>query len=367
MMGGATLSFLSLAKGIKEKGNDIDVIIPSKGELLQNELSKIGINPFVHDLPPKVYPSLYNWKQYIRWPYTLFDTLIRNRKARKFIVRLINENHYDIVHTNVGPLHMGYEACRITDTPHVWHIREYGDLDFKLYEFPSKYHFRKKLNRSNVITITRALLEYNELESYPKAQVIYNGVRSVNDVAYINNKKKYFLSASRISAEKGFDQMIRVFSEFCKTDSSYLLVILGGGNISYINKLKKQCLQCGIEKNVIFKGYSNDVSSFMREAKALLVCSDSEGFGRMTAEAAFDGCMVIGKNQAGTKEVMDITGGLRFITDDEMLQQMVKVVKMSEEEYQSNVMYAQQCAKKLFSKEQYVDEVYKMYQTIIMR
>jgi glycosyltransferase involved in cell wall biosynthesis len=105
----------------------------------------------------------------------------------------------------------------------------------------------------------------------------------------------------------------------------------------------------------------------MREAKALLVCSNSEGFGRMTAEAAFVGCMVIGKNQAGTKEVMDITGGLRFITDDEMLQQMMTVVKMSEEEYHSKVMYAQKCAKTFFSKEQYVDEVLKKYQTIIMR
>lgn len=50
-------------------------------------------------------------------------------------------------------------------------------------------------------------------------------------------------------------------------------------------------------------GYEGATMSFLllKYASALLVASPSEGLGRMTAEAAFAGCMVIGYNAAGTK------------------------------------------------------------------
>ena len=64
-----------------------------------------------------------------------------------------------------------------------------------------------------------------------------------------------------------------------------------------------------------------ETEEYMRNASALIVPSLYEAFGRITAEAMSNGCIVIGKNTGGTKEQFDnglkITGreiGLRYST-----------------------------------------------------
>ena len=85
----------------------------------------------------------------------------------------------------------------------------------------------------------------------------------------------------------------------------------------------------------------------------------------MTAEAAFAGCPVIGKDSAGTKEIMDITGGFPFITDEELLESMTEVLRLSAEEYRLKAIAAQQKAILYFSEEKYVDNVCKLYDSIL--
>lgn len=48
----------------------------------------------------------------------------------------------------------------------------------------------------------------------------------------------------------------------------------------------------------------------MAEASAIIISSQSEGFGRVMAEAMYNGCLVDGKNAAGIKEQFD--NGLQF-------------------------------------------------------
>ena len=146
----------------------------------------------------------------------------------------------DLIHTNIGPINIGYKASRSLNIPHVWHIREYGDKDFNLFPFPSKRYFRNTLRKSYVVCITKDLLQYNQLDHYDKARVIYNGVRSEKEKDY-SYKSNYFLCASRISPEQGFDQILRVFSVFCKSHKDVKLVILGFGEADYVDFLKQKC------------------------------------------------------------------------------------------------------------------------------
>ena len=77
----------------------------------------------------------------------------------------------------------------------------------------------------------------------------------------------------------------------------------------------------------------------MRKAKALIVPSFFEGFGFITAEAMANGCLVIGRDTAGTKEQFDngneFAGkeiGLRFNDNEELVVQMKKAINMSQSE-----------------------------------
>ena len=118
----------------------------------------------------------------------------------------------------------------------------------------------------------------------------------------------------------------------------------------------------GIGDNVIFKGYQSDVDSYMREATALLVASPSEGFGRMTAEAAFCGCLVIGYDAAGTREVLNETGGFLWSSDDEYYDSMEKVAAMDPDDYMRKALDAQKVAVRLYSTESYVGNVFSVYE-----
>ena len=128
-----------------------------------------------------------------------------------------------------------------------------------------------------------------------------------------------------------------------------------------IRYAKKEC-----DSAVVFMGYQKDVLGLMAEAKALIVASRSEGFGRMTAEAAFCGCPVIGNNSGGTKEILEETGGFPFEgTSSDLANKMEIVASLSDHEYLSIAKKAQEKAVELYSCESNGNNIYGFYQKII--
>ena len=125
--------------------------------------------------------------------------------------------------------------------------------------------------------------------------------------------------------------------------------------------LKQKIHDAGCDGKVEFVGHVDNVTDYMKKSRALIVASLSEGFGRMTAEAAFAGCPVIGRNTGGTKEILEATGGFLFNDEEELLSSMIKMAKLPNEEYFSMIVKAQNIAKELYSEESYVEKVYDVY------
>lgn len=190
-------------------------------------------------------------------------------------------------------------------------------------------------------------------------------MRSKTEVCSVLPKENYFLCASRISEEKGHERIIKIFAKFASVHENYRLVILGEGYESYVNKCKLLVESLGIQDKVSFEGFKTNVDEYMMKAKALLVASQSEGFGRMTAEAAFNCCLVIGYNNAGTKEILENTGGFLWSDDTEFLSAMETVVNLSDEEYEIISRNAQTAAVKSYSKEAYISKVLRVYNVVL--
>lgn len=305
-------------------------------------------------------------------PLNLIRTLLRIAKVYSIKVRslkplldIVREEKPDLIHTNVGVIQEGYFVANYLKIPHIWHLREYQDKDFNLQVLPSKRAFRKMLQKSYVITITEDILKYFGLDSKPAARNIYNGILHRNEVFDIFPKENYFLCASRISSEKGHDGVIRQFAKFYTTHQDYSLVILGFGDNDYIEHLKElaETLEC--KDAIRWVGYTEQVSDYMSRAKALIVNSRFEGFGRMTAEACFNNCIVIGRNTGGTREILEKTGGLLFSTEEEMLDQMIKLADMNVTQYASISTTAYNEAIRLFSVERNVEQTCAFYETIL--
>lgn len=365
--GGATISFLTLIKGLREFGIEAIVVMSDRHEEFVQELEKIGVKYYVKSMRFCCYPVTKSLVDKILFCRRIVGVYRNNLNVGKEIENIINAEGVDIIHTNVGPIRIGHNIAKKRSIPHVWHIREYGDLDFCIFEMPSKSYFRKLLHEDYVITITKDLLCYNNLIDSHKAVTIYNGVMSLNDIVYNPHKEKYFLCCSRISPEKGHEDIVETFCRFHKNNPDYKLKILGEGSFKFVDELKSIAIKNDCSESIEFLGFKRDIRNYMSKAKALIVASPAEGFGRMTAEAAFVGCMIIGRNTAGTREIIEETGGLTFNTNDEMLTAMIQCTQMTHVEYERIVLRAQSVAQKLYSNEQYVQSVLDVYKKALKR
>lgn len=366
-MGGATISFINMLRLLKARGVEATIVIPDLDNEFKAIVDKIGgikvikypiWSYFVHDY----HNVLKTWREELG----IIHGRIHNRKQYGALIDIINQERPDIIHTNTGVVNDGFFVARRLGIPHVWHLREYQDRDFDLHPFPTKLLFSCMLRKSYVISITKDILKNFHLKENFRHRTIYNGVMGSDDVTYIKDKEPFFLCASRITPEKGHEDVIRAFAKFHKSHSEYKLKILGFGDKAFIAQLKALASDLGCYDTVEFLGYTSDVSKYMKKAKALIVASKFEGFGRMTAEAFFNGCMVIGRDTGGTKEIMDITGGLRFKNSiEEIVNRMNEVACMDTDVYSDIVLSGQSMAQRYFSNEQNAASIYNFYKDII--
>lgn len=363
-MGGATISFLNMVCSMKKVGYVPFVVYPDYNDVFIKMLDDNGIEHEGVKLTPLIL-HLNSLKSKLLYPYHYARLFLRLKITTRFMEQLVQSVKPDIIHTNTGIIHEGYFAARKFGIPHVWHLREYQDLDFGWHIFPSKKAFIHRLSNSYVIAISRGIFNHFKLSAV-KDKVIYNGILSENDIAYISVKKKYFLCASRIVASKGHEDVVKAFAVFCKQHPDYRLIILGDGHKQFISKLRKQAYRSGCLAQIDFKGHRTvqETVKFMREAKALIVASKFEGFGRMTAEAAFAGCVVIGRATGGTKEIIDMTGGMLFHDITGLIQAMNEVASMDENSYSHLVLQGQRLAVENYSIERNIHNIAQYYSFI---
>lgn len=368
-MHGSIISLFNTIAGQKVMGIEPVLVIPDGrpcDEGFAERVKELGTKcyrvPLVQSIVSKDAYNAWPFMQRIRFFYSIYR---RKYYSYKLMSKIVRSERPSIIHTNSGVIHEGYWAAKRYGIPHVFHIREYQDKDFEWKIIPSKSIFCWMLKHSHVITITNALNSHFRLEKCRNAYTIYNGIYSQKKTSLIFPKEDYFFCASRISKEKGFDDVILSFAEYAKTHPTYKLLLAGEGSKSYIEQLKELALTSNCNDKVVFLGAIDNVFDYMKKARALIVGSYNEGFGRMTAEAAFAGCLVIGRNTGGTKEILDKTGGFRFENLEELVASMNKVTELKDNAYKEKARYAQCQATEWFSTEQNIEKVYSLYQEIV--
>jgi glycosyltransferase involved in cell wall biosynthesis len=289
--------------------------------------------------------------------------------AIKRIYSLVKEFRPDIIHSNVGPIHIGFHVAKKLNVPHIWHLREYQTLDFSIHPFPSMSRFKKiLLSKNNYnIAITKGIYDYFLLKN--NSIVIYNGVLSSENKRMKTSKEKYFLFAGSLSINKGIGELIYSFCSFSKINKEYKLFVAGDTKDKKYKKILFNIVQkYGLTDRIIFLGMRDDIYDLMSNATALIVPSFFEAFGRITVEAVFNGCLVIGYNSAGTKEILEPEGlGLLYSSNEELVRIMLEVTKKGIEQYYPLIERAQERVVELYSIEQNVNAVYDFYIKILKK
>lgn len=336
-MGGSIVALQNILKYM-HKRHDVMVMCPKPVE---------GINSFIDFL--KQYDIPYNAdlfydafvygtdKNVARRFIRTTGRFIRHMRARKAVRTIIETFHPDIVHTNNGVIDIALNFCVKRGIPHVWHLREYQDLDFGMSIMPSKKYWMKRIHKvgNYNIAITKGIFDYFKLRDCDT--VIYDGplTEKQNYESNVEKNKKSFLFVSGcISNEgKGLLEALKAFCEFCKIDSSHNFLLVGKiKENDYWKECQSEIDRCP-KDSVITLGQREDVYDLMSKALAIVVPSFFEGFGFITTEAMYNKCLVIGRDTAGTKEQFDNglrdTGfeiGLRFNTIEQLTNCMHKAV-----------------------------------------
>lgn len=366
-MDGSSISFLNMVKVLRQDyGIEPYVIHPPETEIgdMTSELQRMNIPCFSVPIFCSWFDSRLSWIKKIRFFLGSFHI---KYKSFKQIYKIAQQLSVDIIHTNVGVVHEGFWTAKLLNISHVWHLREYQDLDALRSYYPCKSFYFKLLKHSYTICITHDIQQHFNLKSEQKSRVVYNPISSIiKENQVFLPKEKYFLIANRINDDKLIEDAIYAFAAFIPKHSDFKLLIAGkASSKSYYDYLLKLVAKLHLEEFVEFIGYVRDVFSLMRPAKALLVTSRFEGFGRMTAEANICGCLVIGRNTGGTSEILNLThGGWLFNDVDDLVEKMEYVVSLSDNEYHSLSQHAQEISSQKFSTKRHASEINCLYTSL---
>lgn len=374
---GSGKALCNMLYGLMEKGIEPLVVFPQSDGLCQVFREK-GIKTQVLNYRIGTYPPVRTMRDVCLFLPRLAGRILLNRRASCRLAAIAQQWGAELIHSNTSVVNIGYRAARRLGLPHVWHIREYGALNFYYhYYYYTRKAFLQKLRAkmSYTICITKDVQQYDRLDGWEASRVIYDGVLSERQLRLHEQKEPYFLFAGRLEENKGIGDLLPAFSDFVKhrPGSKITLKVAGDTvNTAYRDFLRSEAHRLGVADRVEFLGMRKDVLELMSKAYAMIVPSRSEGFGFITAEAMFSGALVIGRNTTGTKEQFDNgvqqTGNeiaLRYDTQEELVRCMCEVVDNGIEHYFPMIRRSQQVVRKLYSSENHTKQVYDFYKQII--
>ena len=365
-VGGANQSLLSTIQNLIPLGVEPEIVVPNKKtSLLFEPLCKTH----VVKIRLSIWPSLKGLKNILLFLPRLILYIIENISGKREIINLASLFKPDIIHTNVGVSCIGFKVAKKLNILHVWHIREYGFEDFGYRFFPSVNMYKKMMNSSYTISVTK-LLESHFGLLHNKA--IYDGVYQYNYFKTFKPKRKYFLFVGQLTSGKGVDFLINTFVKFFKSNLNYKLYLAGQGKQNFISCLKKKIEQNNLSDRIVFLGQRSDIADLMSESQALIVPSYKEGLGRITIEAMFNNCLVIGRNAAGTKEQFDNGYNLmheeiayRFNNEEQLLKLLELVSTISDCEIEKKTFLANKVVHQLYTLENNATNIFNYYKEII--
>lgn len=369
--GGAALALYDLIAELK-KSTDIEaIVITGKNNNLNKMLSEIGIEnyslPFKNFASSQKHPEwLYKRLLNIRYEYGLFRTLHR-------IESIININAIDLIHSNLNRIDIGAILSKKYHIPHLWHIREYGEQDFKLTYVKNKPYLYMESFESEYIAISEGVKNHwicNGL-SAKRMHLVYDGIREElypivrNKTSCQDFTRMIFLGG--YCKSKGQEELIEALhllpSEIL---SKIKMDFFGNGKDSYINYLKNKIVKYNMSEQVTLFHYDSNIWKKVPDYQIGFNCSMAEGFGRVTVEYMMSGLCVIASDKGANQELIQNgkTGLIYRKSDYKDLAMKIKYAVSHKSEMINYGKNAQNYAKEHFSMKKHAQMVVNLYHHI---
>lgn len=362
---GANNSLLQLILELREKGIIPTVLLPDykiqTGNDLGIELDKHGIAR----LEAKIrFDKHRDWKK-------AAASYIRTLIYRKDAVNAAKGIEFDIVHSNSSIISAGAYIAKKFGKPHIWHLREFGDLDYGMRTPFGKWFQKIIYGGSNTfIAISESIKRhYAKWIGTQDIRVIYNGIKPSPKRERVEHDIVEICLVGHIQQEKGQMELIEAVNELAnKRDIKNLHVsLIGSSDKDYAQRINLYVNENGLSEFVTMTGRRNDVPELLTKMDIGIMTSLHEAFGRATVEYMMAGLPVVASNGGANKEIIeDGKTGLIYKSGDPIsLADKIQYLIIHPEEREKIAINGAETAVKRFSSQANSDAVYGLYKEIL--
>lgn len=303
-MAGANRSMWQLVYELKKNYHIKPVVLgpyDNTSDGIKSHLAQIGVEYI--DGPISFFkipnPRVLDFVRYIKY-------LIKNIG----FYRKLKSYHFDIIHSNSSVIDFGGYLSLLMGCKHVWHFREFGDLDYNLYPIGGRLYEKFTYKHTDaIIAISKIIAcHYSAKVDVRKMHVIYNGILDV-DSKYQSthtNKQVQFFCAGILSESKNQKEIVKaaniLVNEYQKSD--FHITIVGRNLEPYTTELKQLVIEYGLESYFSIYPETDGIKEIAQTMDVGIIPSHAEAFGRVTIEYQLQNLLVIGNNQGANPELI---------------------------------------------------------------
>lgn len=247
----------------------------------------------------------------------------KNTRAVRKIEKLVDLSSIDIIHTNIDRDIIGCTLAKKHGIPHVMHLREFATGHYNVEPLYEGQYEEYNQSVDRYIAISRAVGQ-NWQESgldADKISVVYDGIdvervqqrrdsaaEAVEEAAPRPRKLRLVMCGD-LSSLKGQDQAIRALALIrdAQVRKNITLDIFGEVHTekAYMGEMQSIIEGTGLVGSVVFRGYTSQLATLLKEYDCGIICTRREGFGLATAEFMAAGLAVIASDTGANSELIE--------------------------------------------------------------
>lgn len=243
---------------------------------------------------------------------------LKNTKAVVEIEQIIKKAKPDLVLTNSVVCPWAALAAYYQNVPHVWFVREYGDLDHgRVFDIGRKKTWEDVDSLSSlVITNSQALARHVKKYIDPeKVTTLYHpfNLEEINSRTkekvknpYKNKQSlKLILTAGSLTVSKGVKEAVEATGRLNMKGYKTEICLVGRqDNRPYLKEIDEIINKYELKDKIHFVGWQKNPLAYVAKADVGIMSSRCEAFGRVTFEYLAIGKPTLGTNSGGTPEMV---------------------------------------------------------------